>query len=174
MRPQAPGRPRAWEKRAPSLSPEDLLLRLGLATGAGMLLGLDRELRGIAAGIRTHGLVALSSAVITLSALLLFYELRAEGSQDIDPLRAIQGLAQAIGFIAAGAIFVSRGNVHNLTSAATLWLAAAIGIAAGAGQLLLTGAAIVIGVMLVTVVRLLERRLPGPPKPEDRDPVELD
>jgi putative Mg2+ transporter-C (MgtC) family protein len=143
-----------------SMDMADMLLRLGLATGAALLLGLDRELRGIAAGMRTHALVGLSAAVITLSALLLADELRRAGDADIDPLRAIQGLAQAIGFIAAGAIFVARGDVHNLTSAATLWLAAALGIAAGAGQIELTLAAFAIGGLVLTVLRPLERRLP--------------
>lgn len=143
------------------MSPQDILLRLSLAVVAGMVLGYDREMRGIAAGIRTHGLVGLSSAVITISALLLYEQLRAAGNEDIDPLRAIQGLAQAIGFIAAGAIFVSKGDVHNLTSAATLWLAASVGIAAGAGQFLLIGGAVFYGVVLLTVVRLLKDRWPG-------------
>ena len=140
----------------------DIALRLALATIGGILLGLDRELRGISAGIRTHGIVSLSSAVITVSALLLYETLRADGgNQDIDPLRVIQGLAQAIGFIAAGAIFVAKGDVHNLTSAANLWLAAAVGIAAGAGQYVLLGAGLVLGLILITGVRLLERLIPG-------------
>jgi putative Mg2+ transporter-C (MgtC) family protein len=135
-----------------------------------MLLGLDRELRGISAGLRTHGLVGLSSAVITVSALVLTEDLRRAGLDDVDPLRVIQGLAQAIGFIAAGAIFVAKGDVHNLTSAATLWLAAALGIAAGAGQLVLTGIALAFGVALLTFVRVLARRLPGTTKAGSSDP----
>jgi putative Mg2+ transporter-C (MgtC) family protein len=143
----------------------DILLRLCVAAGAGILLGLDRELRGISAGIRTHALVGLSSAVITVSALLLSETLKAQHpEQSIDPLRVVQGLAQAIGFIAAGAIFVSKGDVHNLTSAANIWLAAAVGIAAGAGQYTLIGMALAIGVVLVTGVRVLERLLPGSEK----------
>lgn len=143
----------------------DIIFRLGVATGAGLLLGLDRELRGIAAGMRTHALVAMSSALITVSALLLYYDLRSEAGTNIDPLRVVQGLAQAIGFVAAGSIFFSKGEVHNLTSAANLWLAAAIGIAAGAGQMVLVCVGIVLGVMIVTVVRLVERWLPR----NDRD-----
>ena len=145
-----------------------MLLRLGLATGAALALGLDRELRGIAAGMRTHALVGLSAAVITLSALLLADDLRSTGA-DIDPLRAIQGLAQAIGFIAAGAIFVARGDVHNLTSAATLWLAAAIGIAAGAGQIALTLSAFAIGALVLTILRPLEKHLPRRKLSPDED-----
>jgi putative Mg2+ transporter-C (MgtC) family protein len=142
----------------------DILIRLLVSAGAGMLLGFDRELRGISAGIRTHAVVSLSSAVITVSALVLYDELRASGSQGIDPLRVIQGLAQAIGFIAAGAIFVSKGDVHNLTSAANIWLAAAVGIAAGAGQYALLGMALVLGIVIITGVRVLERLIPGSDK----------
>ncbi len=139
----------------------EILIRLLVSAGAGILLGLDRELRGISAGIRTHAIVSLSSAVITVSALLLYGDLRAEGSLEADPLRVIQGLAQAIGFIAAGAIFVAKGDVHNLTSAANLWLAAAVGIAAGAGQFALLGMALALGIVIITGVRLLERFIPG-------------
>ena len=94
-----------------------------------------------------------------LSALLLFDRLRGEHAAP-DPLRAIQGLAQAIGFIAAGLIFVKRGDVRNMTSAANIWLAAAIGIACGAGQYLLTLIAAGFGLVLLVVVRWMERRLP--------------
>lgn len=146
----------------------DIVVRLVFAVIGGMLLGLDRELRGISAGIRTHAIVALSSAAITVSALLLFDVLSSDpGAQNIDPLRVVQGLAQAIGFIAAGAIFFARGDVHNLTSAANLWLAAALGIASGAGQYVLFGTALVLGLILITLVRLLERFLLGNRKPED-------
>jgi len=102
--------------------------------------------------------------MITVSALLLYEALGAAGNENIDPLRVIQGLAQAIGFIAAGTIFVAKGDVHNLTSAANLWLAAAIGIAAGAGQFFLLGAGFALGILLVTIVRVVESKIPGSDK----------
>ncbi len=140
----------------------EMILRLGLATLIGVILGLDREMRGISAGMRTHAMVSLSSAVITVSALLLDQSLRATGDHGgVDPLRVVQGLAQAIGFIAAGAVFVSRDDVHNLTSAANLWLAAAAGIAAGAGQYVLVAATAGFGLFILVGVRLVERILPG-------------
>lgn len=142
----------------------DIALRLGLASLVGLLLGIDRELRGISADIRTHALVAMSSATITISALILFHELNGLANASPDPLRVIQGLAQAIGFVAAGAIFVSKGDVHNLTSAANIWLAAALGIAAGAGQFSLVGIAAGFGIIILTLVRVLERLLPGSEK----------
>jgi putative Mg2+ transporter-C (MgtC) family protein len=97
----------------------ELSLRLGLASLIGALLGLDRELRGHEAGVRTHALVALSSAVIMASSLMLTVQLRSDHFSP-DPLRAIQGLSQAIGFIAAGVIFVRGADVVNMTTAANI------------------------------------------------------
>ncbi len=139
----------------------DIVLRLLAATVAGGVLGLDRELRGISAGLRTHAMASLASAVIVVSSMLIYQELTTSaGEPATDPLRAVQGLAQAIGFVAAGAIFFARGEVHNLTSAANIWLAAAAGIAAGAGQYALVGIALVFGLVVLVGVRLVERFIP--------------
>jgi putative Mg2+ transporter-C (MgtC) family protein len=151
------------------LSTQEMLLRLGVAALVGMILGVDRELKGIAAGLRTHALVSLSSAAITYSALMLHEQLWIEGDPATDPLRVIQGLAQAIGFIAAGLIFVSKGGVKNVTSAANLWLATAVGIASGAGQYELVAATTAIGVVLLTIVRVAERFMPRKGGPDDPD-----
>jgi len=137
------------------ISFEEMLLRFGLASLFGLLLGLDREVRGISAGIRTHMLVSLSSAVTMLFALELFEELSSKGQSDPDPTRAIQGLAQAIGFLCAGVIFVARGSVRGLTTAASLWMTSAIGMAAGAGQYKIALAAIIYAVAIVTVMWLV-------------------
>ncbi|UYW28361.1 MgtC/SapB family protein [Methylorubrum extorquens] len=148
----------------------DILLRLGLATVCGLLLGFEREWRGKDAGIRTHALVALSSAMITTSALSLYAEVQSNGG-DADPLRVIQGLAQAIGFIAAGTIFVARGDprrtVRNLTTAASIWLAASAGIVAGAAQFRLLAVAMGFGLLILTVVTALKRA--GLARNEDED-----
>jgi putative Mg2+ transporter-C (MgtC) family protein len=139
----------------------ELTLRLGLAALIGALLGFDRELRGHDAGIRTHALVALSSAMIMISSLLLYAEMRTESGDGPDPLRAIQGLSQSIGFIAAGLIFVRGGAVRNMTTAANIWIAASVGIACGCGQyaLVLVGAGLAL--VLLTVLKVLERFLPA-------------
>lgn len=146
----------------------EITLRLGSASLLGVLLGLDRELQGHEAGIRTHALVSLSAAMIMLSSLLLHADLR--GAQFApDPLRAIQGLSQAIGFIAAGLIFVRRAHVRNMTTAANVWVAAALGIACGAGQyrLVLVGAGF--GVLLLTLLKLFQRYLPTELKDRDTE-----
>ena len=128
---------------SPPIDNHDILLRLGVSALAGLVLGIDRELRGIAAGIRTHALVAVSSAVIMISALMLFAD-----------VRDMEG-------VAAGAIFFAKGHVHNLTSAANIWLAASVGIAAGAGQMSLAAFALVFGIVIITVVRTVEFLIPG-------------
>lgn len=147
-----------------------IILRLALATAAGFALGFDREMRGKSAGLRTHALVALSSALITVSAQEFYLDAKLHGAQ-VDPLRVVQGLAQAIGFIVAGTIFVSRGNVRNLTSAANLWLAAAAGIVAGMGQYLLLGTAMVLGLLVLIVAKGVEV---GQPNRRDDDRPDRD
>jgi putative Mg2+ transporter-C (MgtC) family protein len=144
----------------------ELTIRLGLAAFLGLLLGLDRELRGHDAGIRTHALVSLSSAMIMVSSLILYAQL---GQEDFapDPLRSIQGLSQAIGFIAAGMIFVRRGTVLNMTTAANIWIAAAIGIACGCGQYGVVAVGAAIAILLLVAMRGLERWLPQARKEED-------
>lgn len=145
-----------------------ILTRLGAATVAGIVIGFDREWRGHDAGIRTHALVALSSAAIMLSSLLLYEAARSEDVHP-DPLRAVQGLSQAIGFLVAGLIFVRRATVKNMTTAANLWMAAALGIACGAGQYRLTLVAVAITLVLLVVFPFVERLIP-----EKRDAVEKD
>ena len=137
----------------------ELMLRLGLAAFLGLLLGLDRELRGHDAGIRTHALVALSSAMIMVSSLMLYVQLRGDGAAP-DPLRAVQGLSQAIGFIAAGMIFVRGGAVVNMTTAANIWIAAAIGIACGSGPYRIVAVGAVLALLLLVAFRTIERYLP--------------
>lgn len=137
---------------------ETLSLRLVVATIAGLMIGLEREWRGRDAGLRTHALIALSSAAITVSALIVAHEQPPD--RDSDPLRAVQGIAQAVGLIAGGLIFVRGSDVRNITTAASLWVSAAIGIAAGAGQFKLTillGAATL---LVLAIACLTERSFP--------------
>ncbi len=102
----------------------------------------------------------MSSAVITTSALSLYADVQARGG-DADPLRVIQGLAQAIGFIAAGTIFVAKGDaertVRNLTTVASVWLAASAGIVTGATQFTLLAAAMGFGLAILVLITALKR-----------------
>ena len=133
----------------------DLLTRLGVAAGLGLLLGLDREIRGHAAGMRTHGLICFSAAAMTVSIVSLYFQLEGER---MDPLRIFEATGTFIGIIGAGLIVFSKGEVKNLTTAAHLWLTAMIGIACGAGQWPLVAIGTAISVLMLTVLGLIERR----------------
>ncbi|HEU4820371.1 MAG TPA: MgtC/SapB family protein [Qipengyuania sp.] len=136
-----------------------LLSRLGIAAIIGLLLGLDRELRGIAAGMRTHGLICFSAALMTVSIIALHHELGgAAGESRMDPLRVFEATGAFIGIIGAGLIVFSKGSVKNLTTAAHLWLAAVIGIACGAGQWPLVVIGSIISLVMLTLLRFVERR----------------
>ena len=133
----------------------DLLTRLGVAAALGLLLGLDREMRGMAAGMRTHGLICFSAAAMTVSIVSLYFQL--DGAR-MDPLRVFEATGAFIGIIGAGLIVFSKGQVKNLTTAAHLWLAAVIGIACGAGQWPLVAIGAAISVVMLTLLRVIERR----------------
>lgn len=128
----------------PSLS--DDLLRLALATAVGALIGLNRDLHGKPAGLRTHALVALGSALIVIACGQLpgATDFHASDAQS----RAVQGLITGIGFLGAGVILhrADDNRVTGLTTAAAIWVAALFGAACGAG---------VIGPVLIALVLLL-------------------
>ena len=107
-----------------------LVARLSVAAVLGGVLGLEREQRGKAAGLRTHMLVALGAALFTVAPL--------EAGMELEGLsRVIQGVAAGIGFIGAGTILkrTNEEEIQGLTTAASLWLTAAVGMAVGAGRL---------------------------------------
>lgn len=133
-----------------------VLARLGLAALIGLLLGLDRELRGHAAGMRTHGLVCFSAAAMTASVIALYTQM---GPARMDPLRLFEAAGAFIGIIGAGLIVFSKGKVHNLTTAAHLWLATVIGIACGAGQWPLVLIAVIVSIFMMTILRVAEHYL---------------
>jgi putative Mg2+ transporter-C (MgtC) family protein len=137
----------------------DLLTRLGVAAVVGLLLGIDREARGRAAGLRTHGLICFSAAAMTASMIALYNQVGSLGDENqLDLLRIFEATGAFIGIIGAGLIVFSKGRVKNLTTAAHLWLTAVIGIACGAAQwpLVVIGAGI--SILMLTVLGMVERR----------------
>jgi putative Mg2+ transporter-C (MgtC) family protein len=120
----------------PDLPAWELLLRLGLAAVLGGIIGVERELREREAGLRTHMLVALGSALFTIVSAYGFRELLNAGGPVVrtDPTRIAAQIVTGIGFLGAGAIIRQGFSVRGLTTAATLWMTAAIGMAAGAGS----------------------------------------
>lgn len=133
----------------------DLVSRLGMAALLGLVLGLDRELRGNAAGLRTHGLICFSSGGMTVAMLALYNQM---DSNRLDPLRIFEATGAFIGIIGAGLIVFSKGEIKNLTTAAHLWLTAVVGIACGAALWPLVVIAAVISVFMLTLIGLIERR----------------
>lgn len=113
----------------------ELAIRLVVALLLGAVVGWDRERRNRPAGFRTHMAVALGSCGFTVLGLLPVVD--ASGAPlPLDPLRVMAGVIGGVGFLGAGAIIQSGGQVHGLTTAAGLWVIAAVGMAAGAGAYL--------------------------------------
>jgi putative Mg2+ transporter-C (MgtC) family protein len=135
----------------------EIILRLGVATLAGGAIGLDRDLRGKPIGLKTLGLVSLSTAMVVLLALQ-----GVEPGRFSDPAsRVIQGVLTGIGFLGAGVI-VRQGDrlqVRGLTSAACTLFAACVGVICGAGQWAIVVTALVLAFLLLTFGKRLERRL---------------
>jgi putative Mg2+ transporter-C (MgtC) family protein len=121
-------------------------MALGLVLGA--VIGLERELHRQPAGFRTHSLVAVGAAIFTIISAYGFV-----GSA-VDPTRIAAQIVSGIGFIGAGTILQHRGNIRGLTTAASLWSVAAIGMAAGAGMVTI---AVVGTVLILVVLALLDR-----------------
>jgi putative Mg2+ transporter-C (MgtC) family protein len=119
----------------PSLSWQEALLRLALAAALGAAVGLERELREREAGLRTHLLVSLGSALFTIASAYGFRDFLVEGGALVrtDPTRIAAQIVTGIGFLGAGAIIRQGLSVRGLTTAATLWVVAAIGLTTGAG-----------------------------------------
>jgi putative Mg2+ transporter-C (MgtC) family protein len=119
----------------PTLDWPEVLLRLALAAVLGGVLGLERELREREAGLRTHLLVSVGSALFTIVSAYGFHEFLASGDPVVraDPARIAAQIVTGIGFLGAGAIIRQGLSIRGLTTAATLWVVAAIGLAAGAG-----------------------------------------
>jgi putative Mg2+ transporter-C (MgtC) family protein len=130
--------------------------RLALAVVLGALLGLDRERVHSAAGLRTHMLVSLGTAVMVLAGSVAGFGHDAES-------RVMQGIIAGIGFLGAGTILKvsERVEVHGLTTAASIWLTAAVGMAAGLGHLWLSVVATLIGWLVLGPLKKLENRSSG-------------
>src|SRR6185295_12105183 len=111
----------------------DMILRLLAALGAGTLIGYERSFHGRPAGLRTHVLVCLASATLMLVTVFEDYWVRMAGEARLDPTRMAQGIMTGIGFLGAGVIVKEGMSVRGLTTAASIWITAAIGVLAGVG-----------------------------------------
>ena len=141
----------------------DFVVPLVAAVLAGGLIGFEREWRGRAAGLRTHILVCLASALLMEAAVSQgawrFHAL--PGTEIVsDPTRMAHGVLTGIGFLCAGVIFRAGFSIHGLTTAASLWITAAIGLLLGAGLVWLAAAGAVFTVVILAALRLVSLRLP--------------
>jgi putative Mg2+ transporter-C (MgtC) family protein len=132
-----------------------VMVRLALAALLGAVIGIDREARSRPAGLRTHILICLASCLFTLIGIELFMRFEPQGN--MDPTRIIEAVTAGVAFLAAGTIIRGEKNVRGLTTGAGMWLAGAIGVAAGAGLLILAGIATLMAVIVITVLRIIER-----------------
>jgi putative Mg2+ transporter-C (MgtC) family protein len=141
----------------------DLSLRLIVAAALGLAVGFEREIHGHPAGLRTHMLVSVGSALFTV---LSAYAFGASTNPNIDPTRIAAQIVSGIGFLGAGAILKDGIVIRGLTTAASLWATAAVGMAAGAGEHII--AAVATGVIIVSLwpINALAERLHGTAAPE--------
>lgn len=139
----------------------NVLLRIGTAIGCGFILGLERELTNKYAGLRTHILVCLGACIFTVISVYGFPTVltndEANGLRDTG--RVAAQVVSGIGFIGAGAVLRNGPMIFGLTTAATLWIAAAIGMACGAGLFYIGAATAVCSVAVLTLIRIFERRI---------------
>ena len=138
----------------------DMLIRILAASGLALVLGLEREIRGKAAGLRSHMLVSLGSAAfIILGMHILFATAEGDPSARIDPTRIVEGVIGGIGFLGAGSIIQSRGNVQGITTGASIWMAGAIGVACGIGNFALAGMVTALALVIMVVLGRFEHEV---------------
>jgi putative Mg2+ transporter-C (MgtC) family protein len=130
------------------------LWRVLIAAALTVPIGLERELRGKAAGLRTHVVVSVASAALGYISVTA-----AEGAAGNDATRIAAQVVSGIGFMGAGVIFASGGRVHGLTTAAALWSAMAVGLCAGLGGYGIAGALVVVTLLFLTPVDVLSAKL---------------
>jgi putative Mg2+ transporter-C (MgtC) family protein len=135
------------------------LIELFAAFGLTTLIGLERTIQGKVAGLRTQTIVGTSSALVLLISKYGFSDVLSPQTVELDPSRVAAQIVSGIGFLGAGIIITRRGAVHGLTTAAAVWESAAIGMAAGAGLLLLATAVVALHFVSALVFNVVEWQL---------------
>ncbi|MDO9415095.1 MgtC/SapB family protein [Pararhizobium sp.] len=136
----------------------------------GALIGIEREARDRPAGLRTHILISLAAAVFSIISIESVHMPGLSDSQvQIDPLRVVEAVTAGVAFLAAGTIFLSKGEVQGLTTGAGMWLAGAIGLALGFGHWMIAAFALIAGLTVLFAVGKLAIAMKWKDKP-DRGP----
>ncbi len=134
------------------------VLRLTIAVIAAALLGWERESQDKPAGLRTHMMVSLGAATFVLVAMEMIKDLSQQSNLQIDPTRVVAGIVGGVGFLGAGSIIHSRGNVEGITTAASIWVAAGIGTAAGLGMHGIVFCVALLSLLILGVLRAIQGR----------------
>ena len=124
----------------------EILLRLVIAAIAGGLVGFERSTANKPAGLRTLMIVCMGAALFTIIGTTTFAE--------VDPARIVAGIVTGIGFLGAGTIFRAKDHVKGLTTAASMWAVAGIGIAVGLGEYVLSAAATILVILVLQMGRI--------------------
>jgi putative Mg2+ transporter-C (MgtC) family protein len=140
-----------------TLTEFDMVLRLCLGFLAGAVIGFERSSRRQVAGLRTHILIAMGATLLML--LSIYLPQHTSGSQRGDPGRIAAQVVSGIGFLGAGAIIRLGNNIRGLTTAASLWFVAAVGMAIGSGMYLVAAVAEVLGLVALILLSFVERRI---------------
>lgn len=144
---------------APSLPPSVVIVRTLATVVFCGLIGLERETARRPAGLRTHMLIGLAACVYCLLTLALLARADSFGDTvNMDPLRIIEAVTGGVAFLAAGLIVFSQGKVRGLTTGASMWVAAAIGVACGLGEWTIAGIAVILALIIIMIVRKLEKK----------------
>ncbi len=138
-----------------------LAVRLFLAATFGAMIGFEREGNNGSAGLRTHILIAVAACLFTLLAFEI-YEMALEGgSNNADPIRAVEATTAGIAFLGAGAIFRSGANVRGLTTGAGMWLAGAVGVSTALGYYVVGFGVALFAVIVLAALRSLAHKMIG-------------
>ena len=151
-----------WREIAPILFP--FFVRCGMAALCGAMIGLERELKQKPAGLRTNILICVGAAMYMAIGMLI---VRIDGVNGVDPTRIAAQVVTGIGFLGAGCIIQQGAHITGLTSAATIWVVAAIGLIAGAGFPLLALIAALLVLLTLVVLAPIEERLFHPSHSDD-------
>jgi putative Mg2+ transporter-C (MgtC) family protein len=140
------------------ISPLNIVLRICLATVLGAIVGVERERSERAAGLRTHAVVALGAAVFMLASAYGFKDVLGAPAVVLDPSRVAAQIVTGIGFLGAGAIIFQHEMVRGLTTAASIWVVAAIGMAVAGGMYVLSISGTGLTLLVLAALKRLENR----------------